>query len=105
MTINFSQIISTPSRTGSLNAGQTVRFSLSASGLAFRVSGNPVLTRSDGATAIYVGGSGTTELAFSYTVADGNNAADLQVTGLSLNGGSIEGGFNLFFGFFSARRP
>jgi hypothetical protein len=43
----------------------------------------------DGGTATYVGGSGSTTLAFSYTVAAGQNTADLAVTAANLNGAII----------------
>jgi hypothetical protein len=54
------------------------------------VTGTPTLTLNDGGTATYTGGSGTGALAFSYTVAAGQNTADLTVTALNLNGGTIK---------------
>ena len=42
--------------------------------------GTPTLLLNDGGTATYTGGSGTTALTFSYTVAAGQNTADLAVT-------------------------
>ena len=48
--------------------------------------GTPTLTLNDGGTASYTGGSGGTALTFSYTVAAGQNTADLTVTSFNLNG-------------------
>ena len=52
------------------------------------VTGHPVLKLNDGGLARYVGGSGATALRFAYTVAAGQNTADLTVTGLTLAGGA-----------------
>src|SRR5439155_21343620 len=41
-------------------------------------------------TAAYVGGSGTSALTFSYTVATGQNTSDLIVSSLNLNGATIK---------------
>jgi large repetitive protein len=48
--------------------------------------GTPSLTLNNGGTASYVSGSGTAALAFSYTVAPGQDISDLTVTGGNLNG-------------------
>ncbi len=48
--------------------------------------GTPTLTLNDGGTATYTGGSGTNALTFSYTVAAGQNTADLAATAVNLNG-------------------
>ena len=56
------------------------------------VSGTPQLALSSGATVNYASGSGTSTLTFDYTVASGENAADLDyiaTTSLALNGGTI----------------
>ena len=45
--------------------------------------GTPTLTLNDGGTATYTGGSGTSALTFSYTVAAGQNTADLAVTAVN----------------------
>jgi hypothetical protein len=50
-------------------------------GDAVTVTGTPTLTLSDGATARYAAGSGTTALTFDYTVAAGDHTSDLHVTG------------------------
>ena len=54
--------------------------------------GTPTLTLNDGGTATYSGGSGTSALTFSYTVAAGQNTADLAVTAFNANGGTITNG-------------
>ena len=57
------------------------------------MTGTPQLTLNDGAVANYASGSGTTTLTFNYTVAAGQNTADLDyasTTALALNGGTIE---------------
>ena len=55
---------------------------------AVTVKGAPRLTLSDGGLATYTGGSGTASLTFAYTVAAGQNTADLQATGITLPSGS-----------------
>src|SRR6185369_4111794 len=60
---------------------------------AVTVIGVPQLALNTGGVANYVGGSGTTVLTFSYTVASGQNASDLNyaaTSSLSLNGGTIK---------------
>src|SRR6202035_4065897 len=54
--------------------------------------GTPTLRLSNGATAIYAGGSGTAALAFTYVPAPGQNTLDLAVKGLALNGATITDG-------------
>ena len=54
--------------------------------------GTPTLTLNDGGTATYTGGSGTNALTFSYTVAAGQNTADLTVTAVNLNAATITDG-------------
>ncbi len=72
-----------------LKAGQTVTLTLATSEAVF-VTGTPKLTLNDGGTATYVSGSGGNTLVFSHTVAAGQNAADLVVNALNLNGGTIK---------------
>ena len=72
---------------GSFDVGQVITFTLTMSE-AVRVLGNPVLQLNDGGTATYVGGDGTTTLVFSTTVAAGQNAAALAVTGVTLPDGA-----------------
>ena len=72
---------------GDLDAGKLVVLTVDFSEKV-RVSGHPVLKLNDGGLASYTGGSGTTALKFAYTVAAGQNTADLTVTGLALVGGA-----------------
>ena len=51
--------------------------------------GAPTLALNDGGTATYTGGSGTTALTFSYTVAAGQNTNALAATAVNLNGATI----------------
>ncbi|MGY0575711.1 hypothetical protein ACTGJ9_035635 [Bradyrhizobium sp. RDM12] len=79
---------------GDLNAGKAVTLTVNFS-TAVTVNtagGTPRLTLNDGGTASYTGGSGSTALTFSYTVAAGQNTADLIVSSLTLNGATITGG-------------
>ena len=52
--------------------------------------GSPTLALNDSGTAAYVGGSGTSALTFSYTVASGQNTSDLVVSSLNPNGATIQ---------------
>jgi hypothetical protein len=54
--------------------------------------GTPTLTLNDGGTATYKGGSGTSVLTFSYTVAAGQNTSDLSVTAVNLNSAAVRDG-------------
>ena len=61
-------------------------------GEAMTVTGTPQLALNDGGTAFYASGSGTSTLNFIYTVAAGENTADLDYTStaaLTLSGGAI----------------
>ena len=69
---------------GDLNAGNTVTLTLNLSEAVTVAGGTPTLTLNDGGTATYIGGSGTNALTFSYTVAAGQNTADLAVTAVNL---------------------
>jgi len=56
------------------------------------VTGTPQLALNSGGTATYSSGSGGSTLPFSYTVAAGQNSANLDYTStsaLTLNGGTI----------------
>src|SRR6185312_4449954 len=79
---------------GDLAAGSvvTLTVNLSEAVTVNTTGGTPSLMLSDGGTATYTGGSGTSALTFSYTVAAGQNSSDLTVTGASLNGGTINDG-------------
>ena len=70
---------------GDLDAGKVVILTADFSEKV-TVTGHPVLKLNDGGLARYVSGSGTTALTFAYTVAAGQDTADLTVTGLTLAG-------------------
>ena len=74
---------------GDLDAGHTVMLTLNLSEVVTVVGGTPTLTLNDGATATYTGGSGSSALTFSYTVAAGQNTAELTVSAVNLNGATI----------------
>jgi hypothetical protein len=78
----------TASGAGILNTGDVVLLTVALSE-AVTVSGMPALVLNDGGTATYLGGSGSTSLTFSHTVAAGQNTPDLAVLGIDLNGGAI----------------
>ena len=67
---------------GDLNAGKVVTLTVNFSEnvVVTTTAGTPTLTLSDGGTATYTGGTGSGALTFSYTVAAGQNTADLTVT-------------------------
>ncbi|WP_428486956.1 hypothetical protein [Rhodopila sp.] len=75
--------------TGDLDAGHTVLLTASFSTAVTVAGGTPTLTLNDGGTASYLSGSGSSALVFSYTVAGGQNVADLAVTGSALNSATI----------------
>lgn len=86
--------VSATTSDGSYGAGQTIFITVSFS-TAVDVSttnGLPTLALSSGGVASYTGGSGSATLTFSYTVAAGQNSADLDVASthaLQLNGATI----------------
>jgi hypothetical protein len=76
--------------TASLGAGQVVAFTVGASQAVTVAGGTPTLALNDGGTAIYsAAGSTPTSLVFVYTVAAGQNTADLAITAAALNGATI----------------
>ena len=76
---------------GDLRAGQPVVFTVNFdSAVTVGANGFPTLSLSDGATAAYAGGSGSTALKFDYTVAVRQNSADLTVSAFNLNGSTIQ---------------
>ena len=77
---------------GDLAAGSVVTLTLNLSEAVTVAGGTPTLTLNDGGTATYTGGSGTNALTFSYTVAAGQNTADLAVTAVSLNTATVTDG-------------
>ncbi len=80
------------SGTGDLNAGHVVTLTVNLSEAVTVAGGTPTLTLNDGGTATYVSGSGTSALTFTYTVAAGQNAANLAVTAVNLNSATIKDG-------------
>lgn len=82
------------SGSGDLNAGEqvTLTVNFSAAMTVDTAGGTPRLTLNDGGTASYTGGSGSTALTFNYTVAAGQNTADLIVSSFNLNGATITDG-------------
>ena len=77
---------------GDLNAGKTATLTLNLSEAVTLAGGTPTLTLNDGGTATYSGGSGTNSLTFSYTVAAGQNTADLAATTVNLNSATVKDG-------------
>ncbi|MFK3736356.1 Ig-like domain-containing protein [Massilia sp. TN1-12] len=81
---------------GSYKAGSTIAIAIDF-GAAVDVDtsgGTPTLALNSGGNAVYSGGSGTSTLTFAYTVASGENSADLDVASsaaLALNGATIKG--------------
>jgi hypothetical protein len=76
---------------GALNAGKVVTVDLNLTD-SVTVTGNPFLLLNDNGIATYTKGSGTNSLTFTYTVQPGENTANLQVTGINLNSGTIQDG-------------
>ncbi|HTM22656.1 MAG TPA: hypothetical protein VL172_19170, partial [Kofleriaceae bacterium] len=74
---------------GGYGSGATIDIQVTFSE-AVTVTGTPQITVNSGAPAVdYADGSGTETLTFTYTVADGEQADDLDVTELSANDGAI----------------
>ena len=92
-TPTISSLTESPS-SGDLNAGKVVTITLDMSEVVTvnTSGGTPTLTLNDGGTATYTGGSGTSALTFSYTVAAGQNTPDLMETAVNLNGATITDG-------------
>ncbi len=74
---------------GDLDAGHVVTLTVNLSEAVTVAGGTPTLTLNDGGTASYTGGSGTNALTFSYTVAAGQNTADLAVSAVSLGTATV----------------
>ena len=77
--------VSSPQTGQDLKAGAFVTINLALDEVA-KVTGTPKLLLNDGGSASYLSGSNTATLTFKYTVALGQNIADLKVTSASLNG-------------------
>ncbi len=88
--------VSSTTPNGSYGTGSTVSIQLTF-GQPVNVTGTPQLALNSGGTASYTSGSGTNVLTFTYTVAAGQNSADLDsasTSALSLNGGTIKDTLN-----------
>ena len=78
---------------GDLGIGQLVAFTVATSEAVSVTGGTPTLTLNDGGTASYNAAASTpTSLVFSYTVAPGQNTADLAITAAALNGAAVVDG-------------
>jgi len=77
---------------GDLNAGKTITLTVNFSSAVTvnTAAGSPTLILSDGGTATYIGGSGSSALVFSYVVASGQNTSDLTISSANLNGAAIQ---------------
>ncbi|HKB06277.1 MAG TPA: hypothetical protein VKD90_29045, partial [Gemmataceae bacterium] len=83
--------VSSTAANGAYAAGASIPITITFD-RAVTVSGSPRLALNTGANATYTSGSGSTTLVFTYTVAAGQNTADLDYTStsaLTLNGGTI----------------
>ena len=87
----ISSLIESPS-SGDLNAGKTVTFTLNFNEAVTVAGGTPTLTLNDGGIATYTGGSGSNALTFSYTIAAGQNIANLAATAVNLNSATVKDG-------------
>jgi hypothetical protein len=84
--------VTSPTANGTYGIGSVINVTVQFT-KAVTVTGTPQLALNSGGTASYTGGSGTNTLTFTYTVAAGNSAGDLDeasTTALTLNGGSIQ---------------
>ena len=78
--------------TGDIPAGTVVTLTLNLSEAVTVTGGVPKLTLNNGGTATYAGGSGSNALTFTYTVATGQNTADLAVTAFNPGTATITNG-------------
>lgn len=75
------------------SSGTEVLGSITTLGLSEPVTvsgGTPTLSLNDGGTATYASGSGSSALAFSYTVQSGQATSSLAATAVNLNGATIQ---------------
>jgi hypothetical protein len=77
---------------GDINAGHVVTFTLNMNTdiVVDTTSGTPTLSFNDGEAATYSSGSGSQALTFTYTVENGDNTPALAITGVNLNGGTVQ---------------
>lgn len=93
--VNFGIVVSGISAapaTADLGPGSTATITVTTSAPVSVAGGTPTLTLNDGGVAIFdpIASTGNT-LAFKYTVAPGQNTADLTVLGAALNGATVLG--------------
>ncbi|MCT7967673.1 DUF4347 domain-containing protein [Laspinema sp. D1] len=84
--------ITSPQTDGNYGVGTVIPIAITFSQIV-NVTGTPQLSLNTGTTAIYSSGSGSDTLTFNYSVAAGQNTADLDystTTALSLNNGTIQ---------------
>ncbi|MGI4799250.1 MAG: hypothetical protein ACRYG8_35465 [Janthinobacterium lividum] len=93
--VNFGIVVSgitAAPATADLGPGGTAVLTVATSAPVTVTGGTPTLTLNDGGTAIFDPTTSTaTNLAFNYTVAPGQNTADLAVLGANLNGATVSG--------------
>jgi hypothetical protein len=89
---------------GNLNAGKVVTLTVNTSEPVTISGGTPSLSLNSGGSAIYVSGSETSSLVFSYTVVAGDSSSDLAITALNANGASLTDAAGNSFASFS-RNP
>ena len=75
---------------GDVNAGHVITLTVNMSEAVTVAGGTPTLSLSNGGTASYTGGTGTSVLSFSYTVGAGQDTGDLAVTSFNLNGATLQ---------------
>ncbi|MFM8175337.1 MAG: hypothetical protein ACKN81_17475, partial [Pirellulaceae bacterium] len=68
---------------GAYGVGAVIDVTVNWSETVFIAGGSPQIALNSGGTAVYVAGSGSTSTTFSYTVAAGQNAADLNYASTS----------------------
>jgi hypothetical protein len=86
--------VSASTANGSYGAGQTITITIDFSGAVTvgTTGGTPTLALASGGSATYSSGSGSSTLIFTYTIAAGQNSADLDYSSaaaLALNGATI----------------
>ncbi len=89
--VNAPEILQISSLTadGEYSEGKLIQIEVSMSE-AVNVTGSPILNLDSGGQATYASGSGTDKLIFNYTISSGENDSDLDVSSISLSGGSIQ---------------
>jgi hypothetical protein len=77
---------------GDIPAGSVVTLTVKLNDVVTVTGGAPSLTLNNGGTASYASGSGSNALKFTYTVAPGQNIADLAVTAFNMGAATIKNG-------------